>query len=772
MTDIANETATIDKKTILIVGDWVVDKYCFMVRHNSQTSSHTGLMHFRLSSKEDETILDLCGAGHIARALFQTRAEEGAKFPFNLVGLGHWNKDDTEYIRHLVHANPKSGCPIAKPSSKMKLDICDQSIDIELFTLQPEGPTIQVTRYYHDKGGEFEQLSRVDSEPEQKIESVKKEILNAKDIKDASIRQSDQAVRSTELDTTGEVEIAGLPKDILDKLPAKEKVEAIIVNDLNKGVVTEDFIKSLNSKYPNAGWFVRSKLLEPDWIHHIDKKLEINILGPEITAQLKPWEKWQPNSILTKEAIDALSARPGKCVALISDAHEVIAHFTEKEKKKEKSFCVWGQAKNSPTIISQLGWPTAFFASMASNRIIAKKRNEAKLSIIKYKEENETSEVSDAEEKLTKENLISTIEKSMMIADELAGFPGKKTTLRPRAMRMNAERWEDEEEKWKMARTELGIIRVENKQYLEVYRGSNQLSDYIACIDEKIKIIEEIGQRIRGFRKATTVDYPISILLQADPGAGKTFLVESLAKEFDFRLRRYDITQMIHREELQDMFEMVATIQTGSGKRLMVFVDEINALIEKEQVYGAFLAPLEQGIYVRQGKQFSLKPCVWVFAGTKIDKNEMKKVEKYSDFESRITLVRHIDFDSMRNSLEWEIPRKENNRINQQARDSIKKQALDRFDKQARIEQVYLGAMMIHREHSDVREISEKILKFFYEMDPADIPARKIRKLIRSLQNVQRGQVVTKNCKSWQVEIEGWYEKNDDDLIELKFKGK
>ena len=71
-----------------------------------------------------------------------------------------------------------------------------------------------------------------------------------------------------------------------------------------------------------------------------------------------------------------------------------------------------------------------------------------------------------------------------------------------------------------------------------------------------------------------------------------------------------------------------------------MFVDEINATLDGDDVYGAFLAPIEGGYYIRTGVKYKLRPCVWLFAGTghggkkKGDKDEDREfVSKYNDFD-------------------------------------------------------------------------------------------------------------------------------------------
>lgn len=61
------------QNTILVVGDWILDEYWFLVRHYSDLSSHSSHWHYRIASRADDEVRDLCGAGLIVRVLYELR---------------------------------------------------------------------------------------------------------------------------------------------------------------------------------------------------------------------------------------------------------------------------------------------------------------------------------------------------------------------------------------------------------------------------------------------------------------------------------------------------------------------------------------------------------------------------------------------------------------------------------------------------------------------------------------------------------------------------
>jgi ATPase family associated with various cellular activities (AAA) len=437
---------------------------------------------------------------------------------------------------------------------------------------------------------------------------------------------------------------------------------------------------------------------------------------------LNSWERLLVDERITLQALNLIKDLPGKTVALVSDKREIVV------RESASGHCFTGQSNAIPTAITELGWASSLFACLVS---------------IKH----------DTAKALAADDL------SQLLgwADDMAGLPEPGSqwptlALGPKANRPDIKDtlWNIEISEWGEALRDHGIVRKPSGQVcLEVWRGSTYLPGYIACIRRKREIINRIGLRLISFRKEAFPSRSLSIMLQADPGAGKTLLAKCLAKGYGFYFLHYDITQMLHRDDLIELFDVVATKQAKDNEKILVFVDEINAMLDAGHAFGSFLSPLEENIYVRRGNSFSLKPCVWVFAGTQLDDEKLAPGEKFSDFKSRMTMVEHLDYSSLAVSGD------------DNSQDSFS------LEQEARLEQVYLGATMIRGQFSDVQEVAQEVLDQFYRIDPKRAPARRIRQLASLLRNVQYGRVTRENCADWDVTWEG--SDGIKDLVTLVF---
>jgi hypothetical protein len=683
------------KDIILIIGDWVVDEYWFLVRHHSEISSHTGFVHYRIASKFGAPVKDLCGAGHVARVLHQLSRD--CRYKYDIFGLGIWNKKDTSLIKHLMHTKYKNSCNAANVNYTLSNVTCNRPPNIKLASLNPEGPSIRVVRQYHQEGDKLQQINRVDWEPWRS-------------------HQNNVVYKSLDM----------------INLPSIGQVKYIIIHDLKKGAITNDIISQLDKKYSEAKWLIRTKDENPEWLKPIKDKVYLRVIGPEIAGLINPWDSWVKEDRLTHHAFNTINEFCEKNLILLSEHREVIARLSS----NDGHITVNGKSGIKATPFTQLNWPSTFFASLIYS-LYLNPSNIGKDDIVK----------------------------ALRLADD-PGYSGiKLPTVSKKSVIENVEPyvtehklWSDEQRHWTQAVTNYGIIYKDNESYLEVWRAFNPLPGYVAWIKEKIDIIHKLGQYLRHFKKSGT--HHLAISIQADPGSGKTLLAKSLASAFDFIPKRFDVTQMFQRDDLLDLFDDIVNAQSEGSKKILVFIDEINAFFGGGNVYSPFLAPIEEGTYVRRGRTFSLKPCIWIFVGTRSKEEKGKSTdmmdkikiqgEKFSDFNSRMTLREEIDYKSL-----YSKGKNKNER--------------NRIEHEAKLEQLYLGAVLIRTYFPDVNEVSLNILKYLYNQKPEEESSRELRNIIRSLRNVQYGRITCNNCGPAWDGLERSHEGIREQMVKLIF---
>ena len=688
--------------TILIVGDWVIDEYWFLVRHQSTISSHTGREHFRVVFQPGQIMRDLCGAGHVARVLAQLRKRQGSSY--KLIGLGSWDPKDTDLIGHLFHED----CELRQPRYRFRIDAgdCKEEPSIALKPLASSGATTKVVRLYTENGRT--QLSRIDWE--RPLEHVNDQVSL---------------------------------QDLLNSIP-KDNV-TVVIYDHGKGVVTDGLVDLLATHFATASWYVRSKFLSPGWLTNLHKNVSIALLliGPEVAAQLDPIGNWLTDGKLNRLAFEQVSKLRSiaKSCVLLSDARHVIATLPNGGVITGEPLRQVPDASTESSAIGEVGWSSSVFAQLIHETHADGQLNDERL-----------------------ENALTGIED--VRRSTLAGYTSPKNITNP------VHRWKPkdgelvtvstEEELWASAmRPETwGII---DKDRLDVWRASTDLPGYVAITEEKREIIRSIASRLRAFRQlAQPRPWPLSIILLADPGAGKTSLARALAKAFGFLFIGRDLTQLGDREEILDLFDSIATRQ-AEGEDVLVFIDEINAPFGLSHAYPVFLTPLEEGTYFRRGQTFTLRPCVWLFAGTGLSLDTRAPVgseqttyrrqeadDKAADFAARVTSIEHLDLASLKAT-------------------ATKKRGAERFLKEACLEQLYLGASMLHRYHPHVTHVTLEVLWRFFDLDPEKTPGRLIRKYASSLRDVQYGMVRRENLEELDECASSRRRDGGDQLIRLVF---
>jgi hypothetical protein len=651
-----------DKRTI-VVGDWVVDDYWFLAEHQSDLSSHVGVTHYRSAANRDDKVVDLCGAGHVARVLGHLQGSNKT-----LIGIGRWNSADTAMLRHLLHtgrlrASSNQGdqphnCEAGVDPFVLHDKLC-RSSSPTLVTLDPDAPTDRVIRQYVQAKQGWVQLSRIDFQRQEPYEA------------------NEQALEVAEIASLG-----------------ADSVDSIIVHDLDRGTVTRPLVEELLNRFPAAYWYIRAKAVSPNWLNErIRNRLRLVVVGPEVISKHDPFARLLSRTSVEEAAhypseiaLQLLAAQPNVDVALLTSRREVIVRLGDA--------LLWGVAGVAPTEPEQVGWGSGMMAALIWG-------------------------LRKADEHLDDNAKVNLVANALTAADNMLwNLPIPTRPSRP----MVPVRVYEPARPAEFAPQAATGVPVQGGE-LQLWRACPQLPGYVTCITEKRDRVEQIGQRIRGFIGATQRRSSLSIAIQADPGSGKSSLVNSLASVFGLEVVRSSIAALNRREELCDLFDEVATTQAKSQRPVMVFVDEINAPLETGPVYSSFLAPLDDLTYRRSTRVFALKPCIWLFAGTH---EHGESPAKYSDFRSRLTARYELDYASLR-----EYYRNHG--------------GVDQLEDEARREQVYIGAMAIRSAHPSTRRVEERVLNLLWGLPPESTPARKIIRAAQNLHNVQGGHVGLSN---------------------------
>ncbi len=95
---------------------------------------------------------------------------------------------------------------------------------------------------------------------------------------------------------------------------------------------------------------------------------------------------------------------------------------------------------------------------------------------------------------------------------------------------------------------------------------------------------------------------------------------------------------------------------------------------------------------------------------------------------------------------------------------------MDLLEKEAKLEQVYLGVTLLRNIIPDIKEVSKKLLEAFYSIDPKETPSRLIRKLTEEIKNVQYGTVTLINCfgEEWE-KLKKEVGKENKEMVKLNY---
>jgi hypothetical protein len=180
-----------------------------------------------------------------------------------------------------------------------------------------------------------------------------------------------------------------------------------------------------------------------------------------------------------------------------------------------------------------------------------------------------------------------------------------------------------------------------------------KFGDFVTMDKDEMEGMRQVRMLMQEYRQSSSEKKPLSIAVFGDPGSGKSFAVESLAKSLDrskndkIVLRQFNLSQFSDHRELIDAFHQVRD-EVLKGTVPLIFWDEFDTSLGEQQLgwLRYFLAPMQDGTFQHGQVTHSIGKAIFIFGGGVfhtvekfesglMDEKENRKV-KHTDFVSRL----------------------------------------------------------------------------------------------------------------------------------------
>lgn len=718
----------------LVIGDWFVDEHWVCGTHRSSTSSRTGRSHLRALHTAKSNVRAFCGAGRSAQFLHFLYRYPTNTYPLaSVIGLGFWHRADTQQLESLFDLESPAQTPYRLTPSDLRtpqgIELINMN-DALNFTLDDTSRdareyTTRIIRIYTNDGTGNVIYDRLDWEPKTPVGQF----------------------------VSGDVEwkekLEKLEQLIQNKLNGRP-VRAVIIKDLQKGAINTEIINWISSmKLGNPAWFISSKRWKPGWlVDNLGDKVDLRlVMIPQVAAETAIRKSQKLTCWIThsgrpsKEAVDAIeelaTLTRAKTLVILPDKFSALA--CKCEAGKVLSCAVQSQVMPERVTV-EMGYASIVFPALIA---CMSDYFDEQLDL-----EGQMNLAFRAAHEWVEGEAQRVLDPGKWQSDPAKWAPDRTQALAQIRARLHRQKqldpikqfgqvkskvWGEESREWKEALSDVGIIKRGSRKVIELWRAMPEVEGYVCCEETMRDDLRRLLRGIQSFAKQPR--HHASCMLVASPGSGKTFLAKRLAETAGLQFIPFNITQMRAKADILECLDTIVAVQArNSGSPFLVFIDEINAKLENAFVYGAFLTPLEDGTYVHSGRTFTIRPCVWVFAGTRQPNTSSvpgvngrsagtEAPEKGSDFVSRLTLGL-VNLTSTKGT-------------------KTAKRKHARPDNAA-IERVYLGVNMLRHEFPDVRSVSELVLRAFSEL-PEGTSVRDIKHFVRRFSDIQYGEVTARS---------------------------
>ena len=185
---------------------------------------------------------------------------------------------------------------------------------------------------------------------------------------------------------------------------------------------------------------------------------------------------------------------------------------------------------------------------------------------------------------------------------------------------------------------------------LKLFVPYAKFSKVISFDKIEIEQLRDIERSIIDYNKSTDLGSPLCIAVFGEPGSGKSYTIEEMAKDIfpaeKCTITTFNISQMKSADELIDSFRLIQN-DVLKDKLPIVFWDEFDSMYEQEELgwLKYFLSPMQSGKFLYNQVEYKIGRCIFIFAGgtcathkafiDKCKETGMKKV-KAPDFLGRL----------------------------------------------------------------------------------------------------------------------------------------
>ncbi|MCK5516531.1 MAG: AAA family ATPase [Desulfobulbaceae bacterium] len=151
----------------------------------------------------------------------------------------------------------------------------------------------------------------------------------------------------------------------------------------------------------------------------------------------------------------------------------------------------------------------------------------------------------------------------------------------------------------------------------ELLKSDGTIGRFITCTEGFKQELRALEQTVNTYVKREKPSRPLNLLLAANPGSGKSFLVKELSKQIsgDTEFLEYHVASF---RKLDDLFSIFQRIQSLNleGKLPFVLLDEVDGKVAGDYIFPNLLAPLWDGVFHIGQDRHHLGRAVLFFAAS------------------------------------------------------------------------------------------------------------------------------------------------------------